>query len=384
MKKINILVFGNSGAGKSTLINAVLKSDQAKTGVGKSVTKEMKAYESDNPPFRMIDTVGLDFNFWNRFKINSDVKKWTKSSIREGRQNQYIHVIWYCLDATSRRVFDENLKALGKIARIWKNIPIIVVFTKSISEAEIPENEDMFRLAMDEYKDKHLNIRGIVSVLAKPYRVDAGSVILPRGLDALIEKTNDIAPVAFQLNEAAVENLRWKLKRANARTVTALASAASATVGAVPIPMPDALILIPIQHKMALEIGRVYGVTRENDTANQIGEIIVRTGLTTTLAKSVLSALKGIPGLNIAAAVLNAAVAGIMTAMVGEITAEVMEMAAKGKIDPKNLDWIGKFAESEFHKKAGKYIRSFEKSMKEGKKIPDIIKDMVNAVFDQS
>lgn len=75
-------------------------------------------------------------------------------------------------------------------------------------------------------------------------------------------------------------------------------------------------------------------MSRENDRANQIGEIIVRTGLTTTLAKTILSALKGIPGLNIAAAVLNAVVAGVMTAVVGKITTEVMEMAAKGKIDP--------------------------------------------------
>lgn len=105
-------------------------------------------------------------------------------------------------------------------------------------------------------------------------------------------------------------------------------------MGAVPIPMPDALVLVPIQHKLALEIGKNYGMSRENDRANQIGEIIVRTGLTTTLAKTILSALKGIPGLNIAAAVLNAVVAGVMTAVVGEITTEVMEMAAKGKIDP--------------------------------------------------
>lgn len=383
MQKINVLVFGNSGVGKSTLINAVCKSDQAETGIGKSVTKEMKIYENEEIQFRLIDTMGLDYNFRNRLKINSDIKKWTKLSVKDEKQDRYIHAIWYCLDATSRRIFDDNLKALSRIAKMWKNVPVIVVFTKSISEAEIPENEEMFRKAIDEYKDKQLNIRGIVSVLAEPYRIDETSVIVPRGLEQLIEKTNDIVPAACKLNKEAVENLKWKLKRSNARTLTAVASAASATVGAVPIPMPDALVLVPIQHKLALEIGKNYGMSRENDRANQIGEIIVRTGLTTTLAKTILSALKGIPGLNIAAAVLNAVVAGVMTAVVGEITTEVMEMAAKGKIDPEDLDWIGKFAESEFHKKIGKYIRNFEKNLKEGKKISDMIMDMVNAVFDQ-
>lgn len=108
MQKINVLVFGNSGVGKSTLINAVCKSDQAETGIGKSVTKEMKIYENEEIQFRLIDTMGLDYNFRNRLKINSDIKKWTKLSVKDEKQDRYIHAIWYCLDATSRRIFDDN------------------------------------------------------------------------------------------------------------------------------------------------------------------------------------------------------------------------------------------------------------------------------------
>lgn len=74
MQKINVLVFGNSGVGKSTLINAVCKTDQAETGTGKSVTKEMHVYENEEIQFRLIDTMGLDYNFWNRLKTNSDIK----------------------------------------------------------------------------------------------------------------------------------------------------------------------------------------------------------------------------------------------------------------------------------------------------------------------
>ena len=61
MDRGNVLVIGNTGVGKSTLINAVLGEEKAKIGWGtRGGTDRLQIYESEELPFRLIDTVGFD------------------------------------------------------------------------------------------------------------------------------------------------------------------------------------------------------------------------------------------------------------------------------------------------------------------------------------
>lgn len=74
----NVLVIGNSGVGKSTLINSVLGEERAETGWGTAgTTKELKIYENDDIPFRIIDSVGFEPSFINKHKAIHAVKKWS-------------------------------------------------------------------------------------------------------------------------------------------------------------------------------------------------------------------------------------------------------------------------------------------------------------------
>lgn len=66
--KANILVLGTSGAGKSTLINTVIGREVAKVGAGKHITEKMKSYESDELNFRLIDSRGFEYNYFNTKK----------------------------------------------------------------------------------------------------------------------------------------------------------------------------------------------------------------------------------------------------------------------------------------------------------------------------
>ena len=79
MERGNVLVIGNSGVGKSTLINAVLGEKYALTGNGiEGTTKHLEIYESQEIPFRIIDTVGFEPSFVKELAAINAVKKWSK------------------------------------------------------------------------------------------------------------------------------------------------------------------------------------------------------------------------------------------------------------------------------------------------------------------
>ena len=74
----NVLVIGNSGVGKSTLINAVLGEERALTGYGISgTTNELEIYESEELPFRVIDTIGFEPTFLKERKAIHAVQSWS-------------------------------------------------------------------------------------------------------------------------------------------------------------------------------------------------------------------------------------------------------------------------------------------------------------------
>ena len=113
MDRGNVLVIGNSGVGKSTLINAVLGEKRAETGWGTSgTTSKLSIYESEKIPFRIIDTIGFEPSFFKEHQAINAVKKWSKNCLKEGHEDSQINVIWFCVDGTSRKLFDKTIKDL--------------------------------------------------------------------------------------------------------------------------------------------------------------------------------------------------------------------------------------------------------------------------------
>ena len=149
MERGNVLVIGNSGVGKSTLINAVLGKEAAKTGYGiVGTTKDLEIYESDDVPFRVIDTIGFEPTFLKEQMAINAVKKWSKDSAKEGREDNQINVIWFCVDGTARKLFKKTIQSLSKATSMWKSVPIVVVITKSYSIKERSENIEMVQSAL--------------------------------------------------------------------------------------------------------------------------------------------------------------------------------------------------------------------------------------------
>ena len=141
-----------------------------------------------------------------------------------------------------------------------------------------------------------------------------------------------------------------RIKRGMAQSIVAGATTAASAVGAIPIPTPDAAVLVPLQTAMMGAIAKTYGIRensqvaktygiRENSQVNSIVNSVLKVGMTTIAGRTLLNQLKLIPGLNAAGSVLNAVTAGIVTFAAGEISITMFERVYKGEVEYKAVDW---------------------------------------------
>lgn len=381
-EKANILVMGNSGVGKSTLINSVFDFAQAPVGNGTAVTKKMTVYENDQLNFRVIDSKGIEYGLSAQLQTKREIIKWSKTSVKKRKEDQYIHIIWYCVDATSKRFFDKNLDVVRKIAKLWKKVPIVIVLTKSYSETEMDENVQMIKSRLAMYKDiKDLNVIDIIPVVAQEFPINAETIVTPVGVSKLVERTIEIIPDSFILTKEAVNDLDLRIKRTEATALVAASTASAGAVGAIPLPVADSLILTPLQVGMIKGIMKIYDFKR-GDNSSSIIEALIGGGTIAAAAKMIVSALKAIPGINIAAAAINIIVASVITAILGEVIITFMDKIAKGELDPDDLEWMKKYAESKFGKEVGTYIEKISQSLdsKDAKDIGKVISNIFKEI----
>ena len=341
--KANILVLGTSGAGKSTLINAVVGKEVAKVGSGKHSTEKMEAYEPEGLNFRLIDSRGFEYNFWNTRKTVKDMKSWVADGLKDKKPR--IHMLWFCVDATSKRFTGQTMKTLEEVKKEWKDVPIIVVLTKSFFIAEDEENIEMVKETFRKRAKRTGMPVAIVPVLAQPPK---GENILPRGIEDLVAITEKNLDAAVRDSEFAVKKYDLKSKRLKAQALTLGAATSGVAVGAIPISFPDAAILTPIEATLISAIARVYKLDEKDDFTKKLISRIVESGTVGIVAKMALNQLKLIPGFaNLAADALNAIVAGAIIAGIGEAATIIMEKAYLGEINKEDFEWINRVVEDQ-------------------------------------
>jgi uncharacterized protein (DUF697 family) len=105
------------------------------------------------------------------------------------------------------------------------------------------------------------------------------------------------------------------LKVLHARAVVGAAGAAAGTVGAVPIPISDAVVLMPIQVGMLATISAIFGVDVSRGHIAQLVRALAQSGGTEWAGRALVQALlKVVPGTEL----INAAVASGITLALGE------------------------------------------------------------------
>ena len=316
----NILVSGQTGVGKSTLINAVFRVPLAEEGTGKPVTKNVQRYDVAGVPVTIYDTPGIELGHAKKDVIRDYMK--TIADSRKGGPDKLVHVAWYCIDAGQTRVQDYDVEIVDALAA---EVPVLLVLTQCI------DDERAIALERTIAAEK-LPIEGTpIRTLARERRV-AGHSIPPRGLEELVDRTNDILPEAVRRAFANAQGVVIRLKASQARAVVGASSVAAAGIGAVPIPIPDAAVLMPVQLGMLASINAIFGMDMSSDRAvNLIRGLVGQGGVTVVGRQIAANLLKVIPGVS----VINAAVAAALTAALGEayiqLCSEMLRRQAAGQ-----------------------------------------------------
>ena len=128
--RANIIITGKTGVGKSTLINSVFGQDLAKVGVGTPVTKNIQEYTKDGIPISLFDTRGLELGNYQ------EIAKELKDEIGKRRgadPDKHIHICWYCINDTSKRLEDCEFEFVRELS---SSVKVIVVLTQSLNKED--------------------------------------------------------------------------------------------------------------------------------------------------------------------------------------------------------------------------------------------------------
>ena len=337
MKNGNVLVLGDSGVGKSTLINAVLGEHVTVTGYGShGTTNRLEIFENEEIGFRLIDSVGFEPDFLKRRKAIAKVRDWSKAAAKVGDANSEINVIWFCVDGTSRKLFPRSIDSLVKSASVFKSVPVIVVITKSYSETDRAENIEMVRSAFAKYRKK-LNLVGIIPVVAEIYRLNDQAFAAQDGLDELIDTTVAVMPEGLAAASRDIAKYQNAQRNNYAHAVVGASTAAGVTVGAVPIPFQDAVVLSGIEAAEVSALARIYGI-KKSDRSQDLIKKIVEIGTVSAVARAACGAI--IDAVPVAGWIVNAAVAGSFVAAIGEGSRFIFEQIALGNRSVEDLAWV--------------------------------------------
>ncbi len=299
----NILISGQTGVGKSTLINSVFRARLAAEGVGKPVTEHVRRYQVDGVPVTIYDTPGIELGQSKR-EVIREYKKTIKDSLNRPL-DEHVHIGWYCMSAETPRIQDYDVDVIRALA---EEVPVLLVLTQCVDDERAEDLETAIAA-------ENLPIHGAPLRTLARERTVAGHTIPPRGLEELVERTHEILPEGVRRAFTNAQGVVIRLKVRHARAIVGAAGATAGTVGAVPIPISDAIVLMPIQIGMLAGITAIFGV---DVTRGRIAELIrglAKTGGTEWAGKAVVQALlKVVPGTEL----INAAVATAITLALGE------------------------------------------------------------------
>lgn len=347
----NLMIVGGTGVGKSSLINHIFGKKLAETGSGRPVTKGVLRYEDPSVPLVIFDTEGYEVaqgevstgNFQTRI-IPEIIQR------KQGALAEQIHLVWYCISVGNHRITEFDLDNL-RVLSAELNLPVAVVLTQCDTEPVDDDGNGTTSLAFREVLKSHdLRFPVFETCADNPERDAELELDLEKLLDWSAKSLND-----DDLRQAFVgaQLASLPMKRAEAMKIIKIYSATTAaSAGANPIPMSDALLIVPQQIAMAASLAKIYGF-------NAMGASVVsllKGQLVSLVGRQLAASLtKFVP---ILGQVINAAVAGGITGGIGWALLEIFESALENYLKTgEKPDWVNLLSHDLF-------MQAFENGLK--------------------
>lgn len=329
----NLMIVGGTGVGKSSLINLIFGKSIAKVGTGQPVTRGCERYEDPKVPLVIFDTEGYEVsegkisagNF--REKIIPEIKQRKNKAL-----NEQIHLIWYCLSVANHRITDFDLDNLRLITD-QLDIPVAVVLTQCdaepVDEQGNGETSQIFRQVL---RENGMTCEVFETCANNPNHDPE----LKLDLEKLIDwSSTSLSNDSLRRSFVAVQIASLQAKRSEAMNIIMTYSATTAaSAGFNPIPMSDALLIVPQQIAMAASLAKIYGI----DSMGEIAVSVLKGQIISLMGRQLAASLtKLIPVLG---QFINAGVAGVITGGLGLALVEVYERAIEGYLKTgKAPDW---------------------------------------------
>ncbi len=321
-RSANIIIAGKTGAGKSTLINAVFGEKLAATGSGAPVTQNMKLLSKQGIPIKIYDTKGLELEQSVQESIKREINDIIRQKLIDGNENEYIHMIWYCVNCAGSRIEPSELEWINTLLdkNNSHNVSIILVLTQSFSSKKTQE-------LLHYVKSQHLNVIDVIPVLAEDYEIDEDYTKKAYGLDTLAEVTANALPEAQKASFANAQKVNLEVKVDRAKKTVKHSAELAAAIGTSPIPFSDMPFLIGAQVTMITRITYIFGLPIDKSIITATISSIVGTGTASITGKAfVTNVLKLIPGVGqVVGGAISGVTAGALTKTIGIAYIAILE-----------------------------------------------------------
>ena len=281
------------------------------------------------------------------------------------------------MEGTSGKLFKNELDSFKRAISMWNSVPIVIVITKSYSKADQDNNMKMVYLALEKDLKLKSRVKKIIPVIAKPYPIDDSIIVPQSGLSELIEVSNSLLPEGFKSAKKDVDAFNLVRKNGLAEVFTATCVAAGVGVAWAPIPFADTPVLTALETGEIQGIAKIYDINQDEKAKNFIASL-VKAGTVSMAAKTIISGLKAIPGINIAASVLNAVVAGSIVSAIGAACIYIFNEISKGNKSLSDLDWATDIVSDKINNQAFKKANEIINSITDKKVSTKEISDMVS------
>lgn len=354
VERPNLMIVGGTGVGKSSLINHIFGKSIAKVGAGQPITRGCQRYEDSKVPLAIFDTEGYEVtegkasagNF--QTKIIPEIKRRKHQAL-----NQQIHLIWYCLSVANHRITDFDLDNLRLITGEL-DIPVAVVLTQCdaepIDDQGNGKTSQEFRKVL---RDNGVNCQVFETCANNPTHDPELKLDLE---ELIIWSSTSLSDDALRQSFIAAQIASLSIKRSEAMNIIMTYSITTATsAGLNPVPMSDAVLIVPQQVTMAASLAKLYNF----DSMGEIAVSMLKGQILSLVGRQLAAGLtKFIPVLG---QLINAAVAGTITGGLGLALVEVYERATDSYLKTgKSPDWA-KLLSSEL------FMQAFDTGLKNWK-----------------